>query len=737
MSKKPLFVFLFCISIFTFSQEIQKDSLSITPLEEVTVKSLRVTNKQPFTYINIDKQKLEKRNLGQDIPVLLNFLPNVVTTSDAGAGIGYTGIRIRGSGARSINVSINGIPYNDSESQGVYWVNLPDLASSMSSMQIQRGVGSSTNGVGGFGGSINITTEKYAENAFASFSNSFGSFNTLKNTMRFSTGLLNDGFEFSGRVSSIVSDGYLDRSASDLKSYFFQFYYKNENRHIKLLTFSGKEVTQQAWYGISPEQLKNNRQYNPAGEIYNDSGTLTGFYDDQKDNYEQAHYQFHWNEKFSTNWDFSLGLNYTKGMGYYEEYKDLWFSQNIAGDNAVNYSYLGLNPIQNVNDTITATENIQRKWLDNDFYVANASLSYVSENLDMDVRTMYSHYIGDHFGELIWAKNPSDATPYHRFYENKGIKKELNSVMRATHKFNQMTGFIDLQLRQIDYNVSGTFLGPTALNFSKEFMFFNPKAGVTYTPNQKNRYYLSYAIAQREPNRTDFENNIDVKSEYLQNIELGWKYFGENIKSEINLYYMDYKNQLVLTGNRDDVGNPIRNNVGDSYRQGIELNVAFKIIENLFANTNLSLSENKNKNFYFERDGKLENLGETNISFSPNIVGANSFTYYALNNDLEISLLSKYVDEQYLGNIDSDLSKLDAYHLHDISISYDFEIDKIKEVKLNVLFNNILNTKYVSNGYFYTYDDTWSTPNQVATIEGVGYYPQAGFNFLVGVDLTF
>ena len=441
--RKSFFAILFFVllSFFCFSQEVEKDSflIDLTYLEEVTVKSIKLDKNKPFTFTNISQEEIAPRNLGQDIPILLNFLPSVVTTSDAGAGVGYTGIRIRGSEARSIQVTINGIPYNDSESQGVFWVNLPDFATSLEEIQVQRGVGSSTNGVGTFGASIHLTTNKVSKDPFVNFANSFGSFNTKKHTFNFSTGVLKNNFEFSGRLSKIDSDGYIERAGSDLKSYFLQGAYKNKNTFLKALAFGGHEITQQAWFGISPQQLEIDRKYNPAGEIYDVSGNnIIGFYDNTVDNYKQNHYQLHWNQIFNDSWNISLGLNLTQGKGFFENYEN-----NV----------------------------IVRRWLDNDFYVANFSLNYTKNNLDIASGILYSDYIGNHFDERVQTQ--LGVLPNQQTYENKGEKKEQSIFIKGTFFITQqLVVFLDNQLRLLNYKTDGIVEGGANLNIKDNFIFF-------------------------------------------------------------------------------------------------------------------------------------------------------------------------------------------------------------------------------------------------------------------------
>ena len=714
-----------------------KDSLTTISLEEVLLTGIRAKEDIPVTFTNLSRQDLAPRNLGQDIPILLNYLPGVVTTSDAGAGIGYTGIRVRGTDATRVNVTINGIPFNDSESQGTFWVNLPDFASSVEAIQLQRGVGTSTNGSAAFGASLNLETDAVQNKAFASLSSSIGSFNSFKNTLRFSTGKINEGFTFSGRLSQINSDGYIDRATSDLDAYFFQGTFQDESTLIKALVFGGQEVTYQAYWGIDAVTLQTNRTYNTGGEIYNESGNRNDFYDNQVDNYAQEHYQFHWNERLNSNWNFTLGLNYTHGSGFYEEYNDLWYDQNISFSGATSFDYLQLKPFTIGDTIISDSENISQKWLDNDYYVITLGLNYNTEDTSLNFGGLYSYYVGDHFGDLIWGQNLGEVLPNHRFYENQGIKKEGSFFAKATQTLSEgFTGFIDLQLRSIGYQVSGQVAGPASFSVDDNFVFFNPKAGLTYEVASGQKLYFSYAKAQREPNRTDYENG-NPKPEKLDDFELGWRINTPKLQAQTNVYWMEYKDQLVLTGAIDAVGSPIRQNVGKSRRIGIELEFKINLNSNWLWQPNIALSSNQNLDFYFKRDGVLENLGKTQLAYSPNLVGGNAIMYVP-STRFQIGLLSKYVGKQYMGNIDSENSTLSAYFVNDLSAVYTWQPNKwIQEIQWSLLVNNIFNAQYESNGYFYTFDDTWSAPGQVTTVEGAGYFPQAGINLLTGVMLRF
>jgi iron complex outermembrane recepter protein len=732
--KTMLSILFYLFSLFSFSQEIEKDTTKTNVLEEVMVQSIRANEKTPVTFSNFTKKEFEKRNLGQDIPILMNFLPSVVTTSDAGAGVGYTGIRVRGSDATRVNVTINGIPYNDSESHGTFWVNMPDFVSSVENIQLQRGVGTSTNGAGAFGASLNLLTENLNSRASGEIANSFGTFNTRKHMVKFNTGLMNDHFEISGRLSKINSDGYIDRAFSDLKSYFLQGSYISKTTKIKALVFGGKEITYQAWYGLEDlDKLENDRTYNISGAKYDENGNLQGFYDNEIDHYQQDHYQLHWNEKLSDQWNTNLAFHYTKGKGYFEQYIDDWYYQNVLFKEDSKFEFLGLTPINVDGNLINSMDYIRRKWLDNDFYGSTFSVNYKNEKTDFIFGGSVNKYEGLHFGEVIWAQYATNLDIRKHFYDDYGIKTDVNFYGKANHQIiEKLNLFADLQFRKVNYKANG--VQPTLVN--ETFIFFNPKAGLTFTPNDKNNIYFSFAVANREPKREDYENK-NVKSERLSDFELGWRFANDKTKLNVNAYYMLYKDQLVLTGAINDVGTPIAENSGKSYRLGIEIDAKIKISNKWSIQPNIAISQSKNQDFYFQRDGVLQNLGETNISYSPQLIAGNILTFSPLK-PLQIALLSKFVGQQFMGNIDAERSKLNDYFINDLNISYEIQTKKVfKSILFSVIANNILNKLYISNGYFYTYDDDFSNPGTITTIEGAGYYPQAGANFLGGMTLKF
>ncbi|NGY36326.1 TonB-dependent receptor [Flavobacterium sp. XN-5] len=722
---KTFFLALFSIffSLFSFLSFAQvKDTTQVNQLDEVLVSAVRVTTKTPVSFSNLDKKDIKSRNLGQDIPILMNYLPSVVTTSDAGNGIGYTGIRVRGSDATRVNVTINGIPYNDSESHGTFWVNMPDFASSIESLQLQRGVGTSTNGAGAFGASLNMLTDSYSKENSGEISNSLGSFNTRKHTVKFSTGMMNDHFELAGRVSALKSDGYIDRAFSDLKSYFLQGTYVGKTTLIKALAFGGNEKTYQSWNGLEDlDKLENDRTFNTSGMFTDEFGNAR-FYENETDNYQQDHYQVHWSENVAENWTTNLAFHYTKGKGFYESYKE---NQKFA-----NY---GLTPIVINGATINRTDLIRQKWLNNDFYGTTFSANYKSEKLDVIFGGGYNKYEGDHFGKIIWARYASKSELDDRYYDDSASKTDGNIFAKANYQVTERISlFGDLQLRNVHYKANSAEAGLVNDNFN----FFNPKAGLNFEINTNNALYFSYAQANREPNRTDYENG-SPRPEKLNDFELGLRHATKKVKFNANMYYMAYKDQLILTGAIDDVGAPVRENSGDSYRLGLEVDATIAVLDNLFIRPNATISTNKNKDFHFERDGALTALGNTNIAYSPDVIVGNTITFMPVNN-FQVSFLSKFVGEQYMGNIDSEGSKLESYFVSDLNASYEIKPKSVfKAIMFSVLVNNIFDYKYISNGYFYTYDDDYSNLPAVKTIEGAGYYPQAGINFLAGMTLKF
>jgi len=718
---KKYLQFVLLVSTPIFAQDVNNsknlDSLtSILNLEEVTVSAIKAKNDTPVSFVNLSKENIEKTNLAQDIPILLKNTPSVVTHSDAGAGIGYSSIRIRGSDQTRVNVTINGVPYNDSESMQVYWVDLPDLASSIENIQIQRGVGTSTNGPGAFGGSINIQTNSASESPFFDINNTLGSFGTVKNSVGFSTGFINK-FELSGRVSRIKSDGYIDRSGSNLRSYFLQGVYRDENTLIKVLNFAGHEITDQAWYGVDSSTLETNRKYNMAGEYYDEFGN-TLYYEDQVDNYRQNHFQIHWNQIYQNGWNSNFGIHFTNGKGFFENY---------------NLGY-------------GVSDYIDRRWLDNDFYGVLYSLNNQTEDFNVNIGGSINKYNGLHYGEYLWYDQiNSNVNQYdfkEKFYDDFGDKGEFNIYAKIDYYItDKLTLYGDVQYRKIKYeagiSANSTLTGFIVDGFEsldKSFNFLNPKFGLFYNLNENNDLFFSFARAHREPTRTDYANG-NPKEEKLDDLELGWKLNSNNLALSLNAFYMIYEDQLVLTGQRDINGYEIRRNIGESYRVGIEFDSSIKVNNKLNIETNFSFSENKNKDFYSTFDGNLKNYGNTDLSYSPNLI-ANNIINFNPNKKVLISLRSKYVGEQFFAQTNSPISKLESFFINDINFIHDIDLPNISDdIKLKVLVNNLFDHKYSAYGGYYTYDVPEG--DGLKTYEGTYYYPQSGINLLIGLDIKF
>ena len=718
---KKYILFVLFVSTPIFAQDVNKsknlDSLtSIFNLEEVTVSAIKAKNDTPVSFVNFSKESIEKTNLAQDIPILLKNTPSVITHSDAGAGIGYSSIRIRGSDQTRVNVTINGIPYNDSESMQVYWVDLPDFASSIENIQIQRGVGTSTNGPGAFGGSINIQTNSASENPFFEINNTLGSFGTVKNSVGFSTGFI-DNFELSGRVSRIKSDGYIDRSGSNLRSYFLQGVYRDENTLIKILNFAGHEITDQAWYGVDSSTLETNRKYNMAGEYYDEFGN-TLYYEDQVDNYKQNHLQIHWNQIYQNGWNSNFGIHFTNGKGFFENY---------------NLGY-------------GSSDYIDRRWLDNDFYGILYSLNKKTEDFNANIGGSLNKYNGLHYGEYLWYDQINSTVNQYdfkeKFYDDFGDKGEFNIYAKIDYYItDKLTFYGDLQFRNIKYeagiSANSTLTGYIEDGFEildKSFNFFNPKFGLFYNLNDNNNLFFSFARAHREPTRTDYANG-NPNEEKLDDFELGWKLNSNNLALSLNAFYMIYEDQLVLTGQRDINGYEIRRNIGESYRVGIEFDSSIKLNNKLNIETNFSLSENKNKDFYSTFDGNLKNFGNTDLAYSPNLI-VNNILNFNPNKKVLISLRSKYVSEQFFAQTNSPISKLESFFINDINFVHDIDLPNISDdIKFKVLVNNLFDYKYSAYGGYYSYDI--QEDDQIKTYEGTYYYPQSGINILVGLDVKF
>jgi iron complex outermembrane receptor protein len=699
--------------------------------EEVVISATRAGASTPTTYTNLSEEEISAANFGQDIPYILEFTPSAVVTSDAGAGVGYTGIRIRGTDPTRTNVTINGIPVNDAESHGVFWVNMPDLASSVENIQVQRGVGTSTNGAAAFGASLNIQTNTLNDQAYAEVENAYGSFNTWRHTVKAGTGLINNAFSVDARLSRITSDGYIDRASSDLKSYYLAGAWHGKNSVLRVNVFGGAEKTYQAWNGVSSDDLENNRTFNSAGMYFDEEGNMQ-FYDNEVDDYQQHHYQLHFSHRFGEKWYFNTSLHYTRGFGFSEQYRE---------DDR--FSTYGLDPVITATDTITNTDLIRRRWLDNHFYGQVFSLDYNNQRgLNVTLGGGWNAYDGDHFGEIIWARFASQSSIRDRYYDNNAFKSEWHAYLKATKKWGRFTAFADLQYRAIDYRFEGPNVVNEVLSFTDQsvnYGFFNPKAGVMFDLDERNNFYASIGVAHREPVRRDFtESTPDSRPtpEQLRNIEAGYRHKGRKWFLNANYFLMDYQDQLVLTGQVNDVGAYTRINIPDSYRMGIEIEGGLRISDKISLSGNAALSRNKIPSFTefiddFDEGGQVAvNHTNTDIAFSPALVAGGSLTYEPVK-DLRISFMPRYVSEQFLDNTSDRNRMLDAYFISNLRAHYVIRDLLFNEIELGVLVYNLFDEQFENNGYTFSYVAGGET------ITENFYYPQAGINFLCSVALKF
>lgn len=714
------------------TEAAQRSLLQPQYLQPVEIRSLRAGSDAPFARTELNKKDIEKANLGQDMPYLLQYTPSAVVTSDAGAGLGYTGIRVRGTDGTRINVTLNGIPVNDAESQGTFFVNFGDLASSTSSIQLQRGVGTSTNGAGAFGATMSISNMEQMKKAGVEMTNSYGSFDTWRHTLKAGTGLLKNGFQFDVRLSQINSRGYIDRSNSDLKSMqFIAGWQASERTKLRFMLMTGKEKTKQSWNGVPEDSLETNRTYNELGTRADGS-----YYDNQTDNYQQDYYQFFIDHKFSKYVTGHAAIFMTRGRGYYEEYK--------LGQSYGNY---GLPDNIQGSDTLTETDLIRQLWLDNYYYGSVFSLIYHKNKTQLTFGGGWNQYTGEHYGDVLWAMNGGVPDNY-RWYDLDAQKNDLNLYLKLQQYVGEkLMLFGDLQYRNVAYNIYG-FRDNPGVQATPVYNFINPKAGLTYfiakNGSKIEKLYASVAVANKEPNRNDFEASLvdQPQHEQLYDVEVGYDRTMRKWQLGANYYYMRYNNQLVLTGEINDVGAYTRTNVPNSYRTGIELQAAY--VPNywlkLFANA--TYSQNKILNFTEYIDNydnawgiqDVENHGTTDIAFSPDFIGAGGITlspfrYMSKGQVFEIDLLAKYVGRQYLDNTSNEDRSIDPYNLVDARIRYSIQTKPFRELGFNLMLNNIMDRQYVSNGYTFSFVEggALNTFNY--------FYPQAGFNFLLGVTM--
>jgi len=711
-------------------------------LDEISIASSWATKDYPITQSNIYKEEIQLNNLGQDVPFLLDQTPNVVVTSDAGAGIGYTGIRIRGSDPSRINISINGIPFNDSESQGTFWVNLPDFAASTDQIQIQRGIGTSTNGAGAFGATINLKTDTYSQKPKARLENTIGSYDTRKHNIQLSSGLLNNHWAFEGRLSSIKSDGYIDRARSDLSSYYLSGAYISDKTIIKGIHYSGKEITYQSWYGTPESRVNgdveammthaiNNGLSEAQTENLLNAGRTYNFYeyDNQVDNYNQDHYQLHFNHKLTNAINVNAALHYTHGFGYFEQFR--------AGDEFGDYGLEA--PLIN-GSAVEEGVFIRRRWLDNDFYGITFNSSYQKDKWNFILGGAYNEYRGDHFGEIIWAQYAQDLNIRDRYYDNVGNKDDFNVYLKSTYGLtDKLSLFADLQYRSVQYETFGLSSDLVNLDIDVAYNFFNPKFGLSYAINNASQIYASYSRGNREPVRADFVDALTDKqplSESMDDFEFGYKAANKNLSFEANAYLMNYQNQLVLSGALNDVGAPVRINVDQSYRAGVELSAGYAFSEKFNLAANVAISQNKIKSFnetVYDYTNGFEILSnpfeDTDISFSPNVVGGARLSFKPISN-LDFQWRAKYVGNQFLDNTSDINRQLDAYVVNDLLIAYDLKFNSTNKLELRLKINNFLNELYSANGYTFNYIFGEKIVENFL-------YPQAERNFLLGINLEF
>ncbi|RLD47042.1 MAG: TonB-dependent receptor [Bacteroidetes bacterium] len=720
--------------------------------DEVVIAATRASDRTGTTFKNITKAEIKEVDMGKDLPYILNMTPSVVSGSDAGAGVGYTSIRIRGTDISRINVTMNGIPVNDPESQGVFWVNMPDLAGSLNSIQVQRGVGTSSNGAAAFGASINMETNGLASEPFAEVSTAAGSFNTQRYRVLASTGLIDGKWSFDTRLSRIHSDGFIDRAFSDLNSYYVSGAYYGENTIIRFNILSGKEKTYQSWNGVPKVRLENDMdgmqryadhylysQKETDEMIASDSRTYNKYtYENETDNYKQDHYQLLFTQKFNSHWNITGALHYTKGEGYYESWKD---DRKLG-------AYYGVPDVIIGGDTITKTDAVHQKWLDNDFYGATFSINYNNrKDLIVNVGAAANSYVGDHYGKVVWAEYASTLGKDYQWYNNTGKKNTYNTYIKANYLLTQKFSIYgDLQYRKVDYWMDGLHDDFKDLTSEYHFNFINPKVGVHYDINDVHNVYFSAAMAQKEPTRSDFRDadagNSPV-AEQLIDYEFGYSFNNQFMLLRANAFFMDYKDQLISTGKINNVGAPIMTNIDKSYRAGLEFLLGLRITKWLNWNANISLSQNKISDYTEYVDnwntGAQDStyLGTTDIAFSPNVVAASQFEIKALKG-FKVFINTKYVGKQYIDNSSNNLNSIDAYSTTDVIFRYELKPDFMKTIGVFFSINNVLSTKYETNAWVYSYnvDDTWSgNPTERYTMDG--YFPQAGINFMVGLDLKF
>lgn len=741
--KRFTFIAALFASLHPVVAQTSNDSTDVH-LGETSVIATRATHTTPIAFTNISREQLRRTNHGQDIPYLVSLAPSSVSTSDAGAGIGYTSLRIRGVDATRINVTANGIPVNDAESHTVFWVNMPDLASSVKDIQVQRGVGTSTNGAGAFGASMNLQTSDFARDPYAEVSVSGGSFRTHKETLRLGTGLLNNHWTFDLRLSNIGTAGYIDRASADLYSFYTQAAYVGDATTARFIAFGGREETYHAWNYASREEMDAyGRRYNSCGYMFTDANGVQHFYDDQTDNYTQTNYQLLLDHRFNRKWKANLGVHYTKGDGYYQEYK--------TDRKLEEYGLLYADPVM----TITHSDLVRKKAMDNHFAGAVFSLNYSDERLRATLGGAANRYWGEHFGRILWVKNYlGDLNPNADYYNNRARKDDANIYARGEYALrSNLTAYADLQYRHIRYTMRGTndkynswaSDGMQRLNLDERFDFVNPKVGLNWTPTKRWRVFASVAQAHKEPTRNNYTDGYlteHPRAERLTDYELGATYTANRWHVGANLYWMDYKDQLVLTGELNEIGEAVSANVPKSYRAGIELQGGFSLPCGVSWEGNLTLSRNRIRDFketiygyddaWNDLPAAVINHGDTHIAFSPDVIAGSTLNYTY--KGLRTSLHTQFVSEQYMSNADVAAHKLDAYCVSNLDMSYTFSPKSLaKNASIGVTVYNLFNEEYENNGWASSsYQNTPDT-----RVNYTGYAAQAGINFLAHLTLKF
>ncbi len=720
--------------------------------KQVIVQGTRANNKTPIAFTEVNKEEIRRLNNGQDIPYILRFTPSLVSTSDAGTGIGYTGLWIRGSDPSRINITVNDIPINDSESQQVFWVNMPDFASNTDGIQVQRGVGTSTNGAASLGGTIKLGTTNIKAEPYAELNNTYGSFNTWKNTVMAGTGLIDNRYTLDVRLSNIMSDGYVDRATARMKSFYTSAARYGESSVLKLTVFGGNERTYQAWGGVPVSRLLNNRDSmltHASNEGLSDEQTELLLNSDRRynpytyknevDDYTQTHYQLHYSKYFNHNITLNLAGHYTRGKGFYEQFKE-----------RAKYASYGLDNVIIADDTLTRTDLVRRRWLSNHFYGTVGSLAYKTQRLNATVGWAYNEYDGEHFGNFVWMQYAGNNFLDDRYYQGNSLKKDGNVYARATYTIaDKWDIYGDVQVRNVNYTSKGTDNDLRAYDVKDNLTFFNPKAGISWRRIDSEKWYASFAVGNKEPNRNDYIDAIAGKvptHETLYDTEIGYQRWGQNFNIGVNVYNMQYENQLVLTGDLNDVGAPIRMNVADSYRRGIELEGGVRYKTIVEWNANITLSENKINAFeeavfsYDIDDYERTKHEHTDIAFSPALIAGSQLQFHIWQQKsnipgiskqrLTLALLSKYVGKQYLDNTSNEQLTIDPYFIQDVQLLYTAPFNKKSTLQIILACNNAIDSMYSSNGYTYSY--IWGS-----RITEAFYFPQAGRNFMASVNVKF